>query len=478
VALVGVFIFGIASGQEILFEKEIKLKRGLDEKREAYPVVNPANESLALFLIDSKSIKANIFDKHLQLSDTLEGPRPETFWVEILGSNFSGSKYNLFFAAKPYESFVVMSFDVSNRSVRQGMVKIPFDKKERYAGSASYRGKFYVFTTLKGTSVLKLYAFDDEKNYSTHLYDFKAERFTATGYPTLFDAVRENPLTFIDNEVPNAIELVSKKNKLYGYGNNLALTLDNQSTRTILIKIDLTTFEHTLTFYPHAKSECGLASTTNSYLYKDHLYQLVVCSTEMIFSIGSLQKGEIVNEFRAVRDEDISFKNSAIVQEGGGHPWVPVGERELSKTKQFLRKVSASDIGISVYQSSAGMEIILGGTKELPSGAPMGGGMTPGTTISTPYGPMTTAPTYNPTYGGYNSYKSSRSVHFKSLLNPTTFEHLTGDMPKNIFDKIKIFTKSLDESIIAETLFKKGNACILGYYFKPDRRYVMRKFTD
>lgn len=463
-----------AIAQTVLFEKEIQLKRGLTEKREAYPITN-SDGSLALFLLDKNSIKAHLFSKDLDLIDTLDGLRPSNH-EELLGGNIAGGYYNLFFSSKPYRSFGISRCHFADRTVSQHAIELPA-KKEKYVGSASYGDKFFIFTVVRATSILNLYVFNDHAKYDTYTFDFKDQQFAPLPYSKLFDVLHNNQFAFIDNMVPNAIELVAKKNKLYGYDNKLVLTLDNEVNKTTFITIDLTTFKSDIASYDQAKPSCvNLYPTSNSYIYKDHLYQFSACPNEMVLSVGSLKQGEIVQEFRVNKEDEIYFRNSAIIQEGpslGGE-----SERELSKTKQFLRKVSRSEIGISVYETSAGIEVMLGGYKEIQTGAGGGGMMMGGGTISTPMGPVAMAPTYNPTFYGYSAYKFTKSVYFKSLLNSQTFDHEEGVVPNNIFDKIQAFTKGMDDSMTAETLFKKDGACVLGYYLKTNRHYVMRAFMD
>jgi hypothetical protein len=471
-----IFFTSIALAQEILFEKEIRLKRGLSyDRREAYPVKSNVNQQLSLFLIDKKQIKGLLFDKDLKLIDSLEGDRPDSRYPQLLGSNMSDKQFSLFFESKSHSSLASVSFDYETKKVTQTIIELPFNK-EKYAGSASYDNKFYVLTVKKNSSVLNIYVFENRYNYAVHTIDFKKEQFREPPYYTMYDVMRENQFETIDNEIPNSIEVASKKDKLYCYDNKMVITFDNVNADTKVISIDLSAFSADLKVYNKTSPEnCNSTDIkTNSYLYKNNIYQFFVCSSGMDFSITNMKKKELLNSFQVLKDEELYFKNTPIFQEGG----IYSDDHELSKTKQFLRKSATANIGVCAYQSSNGIEVTLGSCKEIQMGTPGPGMMTPGGSFSTPGGVVNTPATYYPTYSGYSSYKFTKSVYFKSLLNSSTFEQINTALPDNAFDQIKKFTKTKEDYITAETIIKKENFLILGYYEKDDHNYIMRAFRD
>jgi hypothetical protein len=472
--------------QEILYQKEISLKRGFGDKRESYPVTNHTDESVSFFLLDNRTVKGNLFDGALNLIDSLEAPRPDNSHAELLGSTYSDKTYNLFFSTKSYKSIKVLQFDYGRHKFAETMISLPL-KKEMYVGSASYHGKFYMLTVVKFKSILKLYEFTGNAKSREQAYDFGKERFSNFSPYTLYSILLNNGFTSIDNEVPNAIDVVAKKNKAYFGNGMMMLTIDNDLTRTGLISIDLKSLNGNLKFYNQGYTDCrnNLSASANSYIYKNNLYQFIVCSDGMEFSISDLASGQTVNEYKVSKEDEIYFKNTPVLSQTGSNNTDEDG-KALTKTKQFLRRVASSDAGISVYETNAGVQITLGGYKVVQNGpatSPMmmtpGFGMGMGMGMGMPYGmysPMYYR--YNPTYYGYNSYKYTRSVYFKSLLNKTSFQHQQGSIPKNAFDKIQQFTKEIDKEMIAETIFKKGPVCVLGYYHKPDQKFILRGFID
>jgi hypothetical protein len=489
VFFLGVLVFENALGQEIIFEKEIDLRRGLTGKRESHPVINEANGELALFMFDNKTIRLHIFDSKLNIVDTIVGLKPNNY-SNLLGSNQNESVINLFctksddviLTGSSHVKFMVVSFDRKKRGV--GYAEIVVDVvKERFIGAVDHLNKFYFFTVLKGSSKLKLYLFAEDKNYTTHLFDFNDKKFSDDPKETLFKLL-DKPMLPVDNETPNPIDIASEKNKLYAFSDKIVFTFDNQLSETEMITIDANSLQYKFASYPKGKVQCASAvpsAKSNSYLYRDNLYQVVACNDGMLMSIIDMRNGEVINEYKVGREQEIDFKNSAIIQEGGASYYAQGNERELSKTKQFLRKITSSSAGISAYKTRQGMQVLVGGHKEMTGGGG-GFGMAPsmgtGGAIQTPYGPVNTGWGYNPTYHGYNSYTATKSVYFKGLFDEKSFEHLEGQITENAFDRIKKFIDPIDELIVAETIFRKDGAFILGYYDKKKDTYVMRKFID
>lgn len=486
-----------ADAQDILYEKEIKLKRTIlgEDSREAYPVTNYVDKSVSLFLIDKSSVKGFLFDKDFNLMNEIEGEKADSKYEDLLGSNIVEDTYTLFFSNKSHSLLQSVSYNFISKAVNKNVVDLAI-KKERYLGSVTFNNRFYFLTIPKRSSTLKVYIFNSTHNYEIRSYDFPDHHFTSDELRfTLYDALLnqadpgiivtndKDVLVNIDNEIPNPLDLTASLFKLYTYNDNIVFTLNNQPLTTTIISIDVNTLEASLNSYKHAASNCnGFPASSNSYIHDNHLYQLKVCTEAMTLSILDLKTGALVKEFNATAEEELAFKNTPILLEKKVTSMLlpDKNERVLTKTKQFLRKVESSDAGICVYKINGNLEMTLGGYTPIQrGGAPMGGGFTPRSTISTPSGMVSFPATYNPTYGGYTRYKvGTKYVYFKSLLSPDTYDHQPGIIQINAFDKIQTLTEAIKDKITAETIFKKDGSLILGYYLKGSDKYVMRQFKD
>jgi hypothetical protein len=475
-------------GQKVVFDANITLKRG----RDAVPVVDEATGNTYLFLIDKKSVSALVIDKDFVLLDSLVGERPSAMeFPEIVGSNQSGGVVNLLFASDYYSHIAVMSFDFANKKVLQQLVDLNL-KGERHAGSATYNGKFYMFTARKSSSILKLYAFHDGAKYTVDEFVFGGVTFDPYS-KHLSGVLRKEDLAYIDTSVPISVEQSAKKNKIFCDGETIILTFDNQAASTEVITIDLESRKANLAQYNHSLQCKNNGGSANSFVEGGHLYQFKTCSDEMELLITPLGTGKPVKTYSASRDGDIEFRNTDIVQEGGTYRSSDE-ERKLSKTKQFLRKVNNWNAGVSVYNTPSGKVVTLGAYQETTTPMAMPG-MGFGAPIATPVGVVPGS--FNPVGTSFGSYTSSKAVHFKSLLNAQALDHVQGEIKDNIFDRIRTFTKGDDDKeksddpnvheledqaksmggqILAETVFKYGDGCIYGYYHRKDRRYILVAF--
>jgi hypothetical protein len=463
--------------QNVIFDKSINFKGSKDH--DAYPVVNDSTGNMVMFLFDKAMVRAIFLDKDYNIVAELESarPKPESTYEEILGCGVSKDVYTIFFSSSNHKSFASVSFDFDRKNTWQTPIKFPFKKGEKYFGSICHKGTFYMLTASE-PDMIKAYALTTPTEFKSREANFPKEKFSNSAKGSLYDVLTEDDAVSIDNQVPASLDLATHKTKLYAYEDKIVLTINNYLFRTAVIEFNAKTLESNLKKYnqPAVFCEDYEVWKANAYIYDAHLYQLKICPVELAITITDMTTGTVRNSLKLKKDEEFSFNNSPVIQKGGVYD----DERELSKPRQFLRKVSASDAGISAIGTPDGIELTIGGRREFNNpGAPGGFGMmSPGTTISTPYGVVTTAPVFNPTYRGYNSYKKSISVQFKSLLDNTTYQHKPGAVNDNAFDKIEKFTEPIEKKITAETIFKKEGIYVLGYYFKPNDKYILRMFVD
>jgi hypothetical protein len=468
------FIFP-SFAQKIIFEKQVELKQGnlfQADNRDVYPVVDDTDQRLILFFTDKRKIGSISFSNGMTIIDSLGIGKPKGKTLTLQGCSQSDKVYNLFFKSSEPGEFVIFRFDFKNNDVTQHSVQLPFDK-ERYVAAVGYKNKFYVLSVKKRTSILKLYTFTDHVSYSVQSFDFKDTKFRIPPSYTLDDALAENSTQYIDNEIPHSIEEVSIKSKLYCYENKIVLTLDNLFTRTKVISINLQTLESTLDVYKKGGIDCGsmFNASSNSYLYMDNLYQFYACPSGMKLKITNLTTKDSLKSYQTLEDDSLNFSNSPITLES-----TYANDRELSRVKRFLRRVAANQAGLWACKSSDGIVVTMGGYQKIEQQNNMSLS-SPSTPISTPYGTFS-APSSPGTYSSFGTYGRSQSFYFKSLLDTHSFEHKEGEIADNKFDKIRTFTKTCKDDIIAQTIFKQGDGLVLCYYLKYSKTYMMRLFTD
>ncbi len=468
--------------QELLFQKEVNLKSILKDKRESLPIVNTEKNETLLFLLDKSKILGLRFNLDYELIDDYSADKPINRFDVLLGHSVNSKGYHLFFTNKKKDEFFCKTIDISNKNGYGKEISLKL-KGERFLESISYNQKFYLVTIEKKSSILNVYVLEGDAISNSHKFDFSAHKFSNFG---LYEVFLDKDKSFdfdleiqkIDNSNPNSLDLTSKRNKIYFYNNKIYLTVDNSLSNTKVISISLDDFSSQVTFYDHPTIDCGEAYLirSNSFLLGGHLYQIKGCRNELSFHVTDLSTNVILKAYSVKHDEAITFSNTPLIQEKGNQE----KEMELNNTRQLLRKISTSDIGIVARLSQDKIELIIGGIKDVQQGG--GGGLvtSSGSTISTPFGKVTTPSTnnYNSTMYGYSNYANTRSVYFKSQFDKVNFNHVSGNVADNAYDKIAKYVANNNEGVTSETIFKVDDYYVFGYYGKWNKVYHLMKFED
>ncbi|MEO1010999.1 MAG: hypothetical protein AAFX53_06800, partial [Bacteroidota bacterium] len=313
---------------------------------------------------------------------------------------------------------------------------------------------------------IKRYTFENEK-YTSTTYDFAGKKFYRNDYsPISFSQVFTSETEVIDGEVPSSIDMTSKEVKIYPRGNKLIITLDHENNSTKAISLNLEEDGYEITDYMmKVFSDRNQILESNSFVHNDRLYQLSLSVDSLWLRIKDLYSKETLKEYKNDKEGEITFKNSAIYQEK--NTFFGENTRELEQSKQFLRKMRRSEVGVSVFETGNTLQLSIGGLKEVKGGgAPM---MMPMPMAGIPMGPVM----MTPTFGAYQSYGASKAVFIKSLLDLNTLEHVEGDVGNNVFDNISDFTEDM-EGLELETTFTYKDFLVYGYYKRGE--YHLHKF--
>lgn len=469
--------------QDILMEQDIYLRSYLSDKRDVYPIVDNLSGKIALFLIDSDTINAQIYNKIYESLNSYKCPRPSGKFKILIGNTVIQNEYNLFFTNNRKKEFLVKTINLNNNTSKEYRIPLKL-KKEEYLESVCYKNKLYILSREHYSSIYKLRVFEGCELAVCNEYDF-TKILSPNCIPNqIADDLYDTPSTItatnikrIECDNPNSLDITSEVNKLYCYDNKIVLSFDSENDKTKLITIDLNNYSYTTKNYNQATLENTnrLNTLSNSYIHNNKLYQLIVNKRELCFTIHCLKTDSLLKTYRVKSEDEISFKNSALLQEGGGSG-LGAKERELDKTKQVLRKLLAGSLGISVYETGNKTEVLLGGIKESPStGNILAMGLIGAVAI-----PLLSGGVYyavpNYTMNSYSSYTNSRSVYFKCLFDKKSLKHINGELSLNPFDKIKEFISTIQTPQSTQTIFRVNDYYVLGYYSPTEKKYYLRKF--
>ncbi len=505
-----IFLLSIFSiqfqAQEILFEKKVNksIFSGNNNNIESLPIVDSVTKQIALFLIDKNTIYGFQFNKNYELQNNYITKKTEKKYTTLLGYSKDKTSYNLFFTDKKNKHFYSKSINFINKSNSETIYDIKL-KDELFLSSINQNNQFYLLTVKKSSSLLIIRVFSGSHLSQTETIDLSFYKLYKPPYSNLSSILLSDEATFrldlsiqkIDSNSPSSLEITSKKNKLYSLNNSIYITLNNTRSNTKLISIDLSSFDFKVQLFNNGVVDCSdnFRVKSNSFLHNNTLFQIKGCAKELYFTIYDISSEKLLKDYRVTKDEEIIFKNSALIYKGDIKMFGGDSEKELDNTAQILRKISKSNMALSVNETSSFLEVTIGGFKEVSRGGGGGMMMHAGGGMSTIGGGVTFTPTYhyNPVMYGYNSYSNSKQAHFKTLLNKSNFTHLKEKTYTSTIDKIDTFRDKNEESqnifqkispfdqendFITKTIFKVDDYFVFGYYDKTEKKYYLRKFLN
>lgn len=471
--------FQIVLSQERFLEIENDIKDGNRKMHTAFSVVDDKTGNFAVFLDDDNMMYGFLFSSSLQLIKRFSAEGLPKKYNQIIGYTISDKRIRLFLKDKSDKTFGSVLFDFENGSSYETLYDIKL-KQEFYVEGYSNASRFHLITMPKDSSIFHVHVFEEGKERTKGTIDLSNESFVdnqsnphslnvimSTGGKIYTTGSRYRfQVDKIDPESPNSIETASNIVKMYPNESGFKLTVDTQR-HTYIVDVSAQTLKHTLSTIEKPFLSSTLANS-NSFLLNDKIYLISSTPEEMVFSVKSLDTREELKNIHITKDDDITFKNTPVIQEGGTYK----NYRELDKTSKFLRRLTNEDIGIVTSKYKDNYIVTMGSKKEINRG---GGMMMPGFGF-----PVATAGAFtvvfNPTYFAYGSYSSTKATRIECIFDED-FNHKEGNVPQNAFDLIKEVADKFPKKD-AENVFKLNNDYIWGFYNKKLNKYMTYKFES
>ena len=448
----------------------------------AFTVVDNENKTFSNFLVNERAINAYLYSQDLKPISKFASPGLPEGYDEIIGKTIKNGQRSLYFKEYYNKKFGAVTFDFERGQSLQTEFGFKLND-EIYLQSHSYKDNFYILTVNKRSSILNVYTFEHSGKFQKKSFDFSENEFVNRNNKskTLFHLLTEQngeryraetSAVKIQDSNPNSIEITSNLSKFYDRGSSFILTIDDGSLFTYLFEFSVPDLSGKLRAIENLnKIGDEEFNTNNSYLFQDKIFQIGGNKKIMVLTVKDLETGKELKRLTVSNNEEITFKNSPIIQEGNA--FLPGSKRELDNTSQFLRKISSENIGVAVFPTKNGYQITIGGNIRNVYSGPMvtsgfGGGAPTGNNIS--------PPTYNPVYFAFDSYKNNKSTRIECLFD-TDLNHINGDVTENVFDRIRNYTIQ-NKNVKAENIFKMKDSIIYGIYNGIGNTYSLFKFSE
>jgi len=469
----------LLSGQEDFADFDIELK-GLTPEGKAFSIVD--NENTYLFFENRKEVKAVYLDKNQNLISEYSFTRPKRKFKNVLGYNSSGDDYHIYFSTKKKDEFCIVTVNLKNKTSSIKNVEL---KLETTFLDAYLKDNIFHIVSLNDESVINIHSFKDDLSFTKNTFDFSNHQFNIDNFSKTKNKLADfylspygfgliEKLEVIDNKIPNSLEISSITNKIYHVGDEVIFSLDAYEETTLLIRLNINTFQSSVESISHVdiRDEKNDFMKTNSLLFENKLYQISSTKENLSFSYQDLLSNNRSTIIRLNGKEDVSFKNTPIIQDGGYYST----RRELLKTKQYLRKVFDANPGISINKSNSQYQVRLGASKELmhSSGSGMSGAIGGGTVTGfSPVRGVSFGYFISPTINSYGSFITTKSTYIKSLFD-VNLNHQKGKVSNTEFDLISTFEKEYNNELRFKTIFRYNDTYILGFYLKG--KYYLKSF--
>lgn len=446
----------LLTAQTLLYSLPVALKRPAD--RQQVLLAPDADRGLYVVASDKERVRVLKYNGAVFFRDSLSLDRPDKEYVSMAGYSIEDNAVTVFWATDSFEKLLGCRYDFTSRNVLKSQKIFDFNK-ETFLSAFTENGVFYVVTADDRSSLLYFYRLGpgpSERNVvdltSFPLTDTRVKNIKWT---ELFQA---SGLQKMESQLPNPAAMATGPVKLYKTRDGFTMTVDINRRQTALFEIgnDFSVSRRDVSIPELAKAE-----RQNSFLHENRLYQIVVSEEAMIFTCTDLETMSVIATYNATADKDISFRNSPLLaQTNDDDP------NSITGSKRFLRRLSGSTVGLSVYRTPEDLLVTIGGMRAMATTGDVLLGIAAGTGIVLGGGDI----------GLGDMAGSSQFVFFDALFDDG-FRHK--DVPPMLLaaDKLGQFTNEEELNAPSSTAVFR-NDVLFAYHDSSKKEIIIRRFRD
>lgn len=448
-------------------EKQLEQPVGWRGNRiEMHTISGKANKQSCTIVAKEDSIRAYLMNNNVQIVQQFSMPR--LLEEQILGGFIKDSKVYLFIKSPQVNRLHTWVLDSTSGTATENAVVCDL-QEEKTVDHISCGDRFIYFTINRETAEFIIYDFTNERDFTILRHKFSD--YMWKDLTKVSGLGRSVNVESVDLEGECDIEVAAHHNKIYVKNDTLLLLMNKNRGTTAVFEFDLNNKQvHTRTI-THRTCDGGDTTASiaeNSFLLQHKLFYVCATNDSLCIRINDFVTGDLVASFATGKEGSISFANTPVIEEG-----VSVGpeDRELSKTRQLLRRMLHKDAMIIATPDNDQQIVVTVGSYKKAKG-----GSSPGIPIPIPgMGGFPAHLIFVPT-GAVTRNNWGNSAHFKMLLNRNTFERIDGKVPKSINEKIEYYSIGIKMIPGAENLFMTNGRYYYAYYDKKERGMKIVKF--
>lgn len=460
-----------AEAQQIKFEQKISWK-GNSISVKSFS--NKDKNLSCIVLLKSDSLRAYLFDSQIKLIKDFKVVHGLD--EEMLGGFTNDDKITVVLKNKYSDQFHNYVFNLKNNSTNDYLLNYDL-KGKKLIGTISSGNNFYYITAEKKEPQIHIANFKTEGEITDLKFDLSTIADTKLTKKDLWEALsisegfsRTVDAATIDESLACDPEKAKSKNKLYLRDDNLLLLMDDDANMTKVFMLNVSnstaTYRQIIRAIPKPVQYNGITETAsyNSYLIDNTLYHIYASSKQLILNTASFDSGKPQTCFNILAQEEITFRNTPILQEGTVTS--SDEKRELVKTKQFIRKMLAGEALITGYNNAEKQhELTIGAFKEMKMGGgpPMMGGYGGGASLILSVG---------------LSASWGRTTRFKTLINAENGEHIPGELKADYGEIVEQMSIGLNTTPSGTDVFKTRTGIYFTFYNKDDKTINILKVSN
>jgi hypothetical protein len=345
-------------------------------------------------------------------------------------------------------------------------------KNEKLIFCFSYINHFFWITSNKNASnVLTLYRSDASR--ITDTLSISLENYFSTETTSSIHYWNHNVSLLLPERVATLL-CSSMRGKLYLHQGSLYIVSDENKEYTDISAVNLSSLKIQNYNIPYAASSALIEGLDNhnSFLTDGILLQANIHDGIFTFSITKTKDTAEKKIYNFGKSDEINFRNSPVMQFGSASS--SLAEKELTKSRQFIRKVNGSGLALLATMQEGILQAQIGSSVSLGGGGGGGGIYMPGGSMSTPGGNVS-MPGQWVSFGSTSGYKYTKTVFFYSIFDSATLSHL----PKKeaSADKIRQLGDFLDENTrhLKEPL-QIDNVIVTGFLNTSSKKFILVRF--
>lgn len=456
-------------------------------KRDVISLINDTNNEFVILLRDKYKLQGVLSDDSFQIKRISDfNFTIKSYYTFLNHIEGNGTRY-LLFTNRRRNNFLIKTIDFRSGTTSEKILDIKLTD-ERLLETVTYKGRIYLFTIRKVSSLMKVYIIDNQMNTTCKELDFSHFKFSSNLFSCLYDEFLSEShhqlqmilkIQKIKSDFPYPIDIVSQPNKMYQFDKFVYITLDNNLENTVVISINLDNLSSDVKSYIHSNIH-SLESrnvSSNSFLSNSNkLFQVIANKQDLNLSIvdihtdSTIQSTNVFNSSPFINQSpDFKFNNGIYYFYSQD-----VEEESISK---FLKTTSNGTIGISIYNFNNNMYLTLGGTKEKFAPFPFYFIL-----IDRIQFGKTTISNIPHEYQKRNFllgiFHYRKSCYFNSIINEKDLLPIEGEMDSNTFDKIRKFNMESDYKILNIYISKFGDSYLYAYSPRRSNKFILRKFDE